>query len=222
MINSLFKIYFCITLGLCFASKNLPSYSLTDSKGRPLDHKLVEVLNRKNGFFIEVGAYDGVCQSNTLLLEQHFNWKGLLIEANPYLIESIKKNRPTSIAYSCALGNFDQNYTYVYGDFQNQSPMCSIDGVRLNTTPLTKVSIRSLQSILDELHVHHIDLFSLDVEGYEYNILQGIDFDKTTFDYFLIEIYQKDYDKIVHFLRERNYDLVENFSGYNKVDNPSV
>ena len=167
-----------------------------------------------------MGAYDGICQSNTLLLEQQFNWKGILIEANPHLFQCLKKNRPLSFAYSCALGSFDQDNTYVYGDFQLTELMCSIDSTRLNNLPLTKVFMRSLQSILNELQIHHIDLFSLDTEGYEYNILQGIDFDKTTFDYFLIEIYKKDYDKIVHFLNEKGYDLIENFSGYNKIENP--
>jgi len=30
--------------------------------------------NKNNGFFIEIGAYDGVQMSNTLLLEEKYNW----------------------------------------------------------------------------------------------------------------------------------------------------
>ena len=36
-----------------------------------------------HGFFVEIGAYDGETGSNTLFLEKHKSWDGLLIEANP-------------------------------------------------------------------------------------------------------------------------------------------
>ena len=36
--------------------------------------------NKKNGYFIDIGAYDGVCFSNTLLYEEKFDWNGICIE----------------------------------------------------------------------------------------------------------------------------------------------
>lgn len=218
--NKTIFIFLGFFINLLFAGENLPTYSLKDSKKTPIDWKLVDLFDKKDGVFIEVGAYDGILQSNTLLLEQHFGWEGILVEANPYLVSKIKKNRPTAHVFSCALGTFAQNNTYVLGDFSKNSLMCSIDGTRLNSTPNCKVLIRSLQSILEELKISHIDFFSLDTEGYEYNILNGIDFDKTTFNYLLIEIYSWDYEKIVSLLDKNGYCLVNNFSNYNKSDNP--
>ena len=37
---------------------------------------------KKNGFFIEAGAWNGVYLSNSLYLEMERNWTGLLVEAN--------------------------------------------------------------------------------------------------------------------------------------------
>jgi hypothetical protein len=85
---------------------------------------------------------------------------------------------------------------------------------------MQKVKIRSLQSILDECGISHINLFSLDTEGYELNILKGIDFSRTTFDYLLIEIYTHQYDEIVSFLLQKGFELVTCLSNYNKVSNP--
>ena len=73
-----------------------------------LVNKLKKYLNFENGFFIEVGAHDGIFQSNTLNLEESLGWKGILIEPslNAYL-ECIK-NRPKSICINLALTSFEQ------------------------------------------------------------------------------------------------------------------
>ena len=38
---------------------------------------------KENGFFVEIGANDGISLSNTYLLEKKYNWKGLCIEPLP-------------------------------------------------------------------------------------------------------------------------------------------
>ena len=38
----------------------------------------------KNKTFLEIGACDGLMDSNTLFFEKELNWNGTLIEANPY------------------------------------------------------------------------------------------------------------------------------------------
>ena len=45
-----------------------------------LDRKMERYLNYKDGFFVEIGANDGISQSNTFFLEKKYNWYGLLIE----------------------------------------------------------------------------------------------------------------------------------------------
>ena len=196
-----------------------PSYSAADYRGVPLDHLLLEIMNFKNGTFIEVGAYDGVKYSNTKLFEECYNWKGILIEPSEVLFSELCKNRPNSKCFQCALGSFEENNAYGYGDFDGH-PMSSLTE-RIDRPADTKVLIRSLQSILDECNINHVHFFSLDTEGYELNILKGIDFKKTTFDYLLIEIYSHQYDQIVSFLSSKGYYVVKCLSNYNKKSNPS-
>lgn len=198
------------------------SYSLKDMEGIPLDRKLLALLNKHNGIFIEVGAHDGISQSNTFLLEKTYGWSGILIEPSKCLYETLQANRPQAKCFGCALGSFAEDNTYVYGDFHG-TLMDSVSGKRLDDlnsddilhkSEPTYVLMRSLQSILDEENLHHIDFFSLDTEGYEYNILKGIDYSRTSFDYLLIEIYTWDYDRICTLLKDNGYDLVECFSNY--------
>ncbi len=162
------------------------SYALPDAKGTPLDLKLLELLNIENGIFVEAGAVQGILQSNTKLFENRLNWTGILIEPCPMLYEQLCLNRPKSRCFSCALGSFEEDGTFVQGDFDGSS-IASIHTQRQRDVDLVTVPVRSLQSILDECEIRHVNLFSLDTEGYELNILKGIDFSKTSFDYLLIE-----------------------------------
>lgn len=195
------------------------SYSLADSNGVALDNTITKIMNYKNGVFIEVGANDGVTFSNTKLLEEQYGWTGVLVEPSKNLFAKLCANRPNSKCFACALGSFQEDGTYVYGDFDGHM-MSSLTN-RLSRPKKQKVLIRSLQSILDECSLQHINFFSLDVEGYELNILQGIDFSRTKFDYLLIEIYTSQYDLILNFMADRGYNLVRCLSNYNHRTNPS-
>jgi hypothetical protein len=69
----------------------------------PLAKEVDELLeHRKNGFFVECGAYDGVQGSNTLFFETRRNWSGLLIEANERLFRKVLTlNRKVCIVTGC-------------------------------------------------------------------------------------------------------------------------
>ena len=49
--------------------------------------------NMKNGYFIEIGASDGISLSNTYLLEKKYNWNGICIEPIPDEYNKLIKNR---------------------------------------------------------------------------------------------------------------------------------
>lgn len=58
--------------------------------------------NMTNGFFIECGALDGETRSNTLYMERHLGWTGLLVEASPSNYEKMKKkNRKAWMSNTC-------------------------------------------------------------------------------------------------------------------------
>ncbi len=149
-----FPLYLLMSafLGVHHFAKALRSpqstYSYVDYRGVPLDHMLIELLNREHGTFIEVGAVDGLFQSNTKLLEEQYGWTGILVEPSGNLFEQLCKNRPYSHCFQCALGSLEENDTYAYGDFDGH-PMSSLTGRRDNPQS-SRVLIRSLQAILDE------------------------------------------------------------------------
>lgn len=198
---------------------SIVSYSAVDVNGVPFDIKLSKILghNKDNSIFIELGGFDGVFQSNTLLLES-FGYNGILIEPSKDAFSKLIKNRSSkNDFYNKACVSFDYKDTFVQGDFRNGSPMSSVDGNRRLNSDLIKVPCDTLSNILggSKFKDNEIALLSLDCEGYELNVLKGLSFTKRP-KYVLIEIYTKDYAEITQFMESKGYDLVENFSGYTK------
>ena len=198
----------------------MKSYSHCNSKNKPIDLILDDIFKSKaNGFFIELGANDGLIQSNTAFLEFNRGWKGVLVEPSQIAYNKCVKNRPNSTCFNLACVSNNYKEDIIQGDF-NGSLMASVNGKRNNTNTLIDCKVSTLESILDSVNASTIDFLSLDTEGYEYDILCGLNLNKYRPKYMLIEVYSSDYIKLTQFLKENNYNLVANITNYNREDNP--
>ena len=71
---------------LSFYRKNLKKFHGNEL----LDKKMLKYINYKNGFYIEIGAHDGIINSNTYYYEKNLNWRGVLVEPSNYF-KNLKK-----------------------------------------------------------------------------------------------------------------------------------
>ena len=178
--------------------------------------ELEQYLNpKKNGVYIELGALDGVTQSNTKWLQDEYNWTGILIEPSIDKFNECKINRPNNFLFNCACVSFEYNEKTISGDF-NGSPMSSVGGKRRNFYPEVEVVSKSLQSLIDDTGFNEIDFLSLDVEGYELEVLKGINFEKQSINFVLIEVYEIDKNNIFDFMFKNNYILIDCISNFSK------
>jgi FkbM family methyltransferase len=144
--------------------------------------------NKRKGFFVEIGASDGIDLSNTFLLELNYDWIGICVEPIPAKFELLCKNRPNSHCWSTAVYN-ESNKQVVF-DICNQLDMlsgisdnidCHAKIVNQNKTQITVTTI-SLNDLLDKSNSpSFIEYLSLDTEGSELEILTSVDFQKYTF-----------------------------------------
>jgi FkbM family methyltransferase len=58
--------------------------------------------NRRPGFFIDVGAFDGILGSNTSYFEKHLQWTGIAFEPNPSAFEVLRATRSCRLIQGCA------------------------------------------------------------------------------------------------------------------------
>lgn len=195
----------------------MSSYSHVDSKNVPLDKKLDALFgSKRDGYFVELGAHDGLTQSNTAFFEFSRGWRGVLVEPSPNAFELCKQRRPNSQCFNCAC--IAEGSGTVTGDF-NGDVMNSIGGARLSNAATVTVQARTLGSILEEAGApERPDLLSLDTEGYELPILRGLGRFRPRF--MLIEVYLAQFDELVEYLALNRYMLLSNFTKYNPKDNP--
>lgn len=99
--------------------------------------------------------------------------------------------------------------------------MCSVGGKRKNRASTQEVKAFTLQKLIDDSKYKEIDFLSLDVEGYELEVLKDINFSSQKIKFFLIEIYNKDKDIIFDFMDKNNYILMENITNFKKSTHPN-
>ena len=57
--------------------------------------------NKRDGYFVEIGSNHPIQHNNTYMLEEQFNWKGLMVEYNTSFEPLYKQYRPNSIYQMC-------------------------------------------------------------------------------------------------------------------------
>jgi FkbM family methyltransferase len=172
-----------------------------------LDKKLLQYINYNNGFYIECGANDGVDQSNTWYYEKFKNWHGILIEAHPKLFGELKKNRSKNnilVNKFLVAKNFKSLIVNI-SDNDLMSKFSNSNHKNFSAQPITLTEI-----LKNNNSPKIIDLFSLDVEGYEFKVLEGIDFKNYKFKYFLIET--NNFNKLNHYLVTKKYKFINKLS----------
>ena len=196
-------------------------YCAVDCTRKPITHNIFKYIkNIKNGFYVEAGAYDGILQSNTKFLEDEYGWCGILIEPSPLIFEQLKINRPDNININKCLVSNKYNNTKISGAFDN-GPMSSVNNIRnIENAKIISVECDTLENIFNSLNIENIDFMSIDTEGYEFEVLEGLNINKYRPTYLLIEIYINDKNKIFNFLEKNNYIFLENITNYNIYDNP--
>jgi FkbM family methyltransferase len=185
------------------------------------DEFLNEVIfNRKrNGFFIDIGAHDGITISNTLYFEKAMEWKGLCIEPNPNVFAKLIANRhSTNLNVCVGNGNKTVRFTMIEGYSEMLSGISDAYNEkhldRINREIESKggekkeidVEMITLDSI-PEIQGQQIDFISIDTEGNEFDIVKSINFDVLDITALVIENNYGD-GRIKDYLQGFGYDLV--------------
>lgn len=171
---------------------------------------------KMTGYYVEVGAFDGVTHSNTYFFEA-IGWHGILVEAGPENYSKCISARPHSQVIHGAVGLQDKDtvdFTVAeglgdVGAFSYVGHHVGLKGrveARGGTVRTVSVPAMTLNQILSDVR-EKIDFVSIDVEGMELEVLQGLDVDRVRPRVFLVEDNSQGRDVLVgDFLRNHGYE----------------
>ena len=138
----------------------------------------------RTGFYVDSGANDAVTISNTYFFDVCLGWEGVCVEPLPQYHAGIMAKRSCKLSTKC-ISDVDKKVFMNFGKSSGAN-------VESSNNAVANVDCSPLHTIIGEHFpkknkVVAIDLWSLDVEGYEMTILQPIDFNMLKVKTLLIE-----------------------------------
>jgi FkbM family methyltransferase len=189
-----------------------------------LIRKVFFYLRSYRGVFVEVGAGD----PSYLSISKHFResgWNVISIEPNPYFVKLHREAGNTVLEFACGDKDkdnieFEIAHPKIFGAF-GQVTYESFSAIKVKEAykqrdPIyyaemrvekIRVNMRRLDTLLREIGAEHIDILTVDVEGWELEVLSGLSFD----------LYAPKLLVVENWLRDKNYVKKIKSYGYSFV-----
>ncbi|MEJ0077359.1 MAG: FkbM family methyltransferase [Alphaproteobacteria bacterium] len=143
---------------------------------------------KRNGYFVEFGACDGLAANNTVMLERRFGWKGILAEPDRFWQERLPLNRTAIIDKRCVSSETGRYLDFYQSDRPGNSSPDSSHAYLGGVVASYQVETVSLLDLLKEHRApRFIDFLSVDTEGHEKAALANFDFDQYRFGFICVE-----------------------------------
>lgn len=188
------------------------------------DLYIKELGYKMDGYFVEIGAMDGIAFSNTYGLSLA-GWSGLYVDADPGNYESCKRNhefnKNVKIVHSI-IGSENRKYQKFYcSGFWSWASSCILDDVAkargLSENKYCLVDMMTMDNLCETYCVPSVyDLLVVDVEGYEIEVLKSYSIDKWTPKMTIIETHDLEKSIVNNEISKYSDNYFISF-GYDKV-----
>ncbi len=174
--------------------------------------------DKKLGFYIDVGCFHPIRLSNTMFLYSK-GWTGMNIDLSKKSIDLFKIMRPKDINLNFGVGSKNETLDYFYNKEVFANNTFDIDFaksfLKQDKIKKGKIEVKTLNYIIENYYnKKEIDLLDIDAEGFDFEVLKGIDFEKYIIDLIMIEVHhydektRKNAEEILDFLTKRNFKLI--------------
>ena len=203
------------------AANNVPTASaaLMSTSQLGQDLWVAELFGyKRDGFFVEFGATDGVQLSNTFMLERELGWSGILAEPNPKFFSRLIGNRNCQCLKSCIGPRSGDVVEFVladeYGGIETYAGKHSHEK-RIEAFKASGESFQVETISLDDFLTKNncpkkIDYLSIDTEGSELAILENFPIDKWEIASITVEHnFEPQREEIYKLLSAAGYERIE-------------
>jgi len=147
----------------------LPGYFSQGGQDRFINELVLR--EQRNGFFIDIGANDGLTFSNTCFFEFQLGWSGVCLEPNPISYRRLCANRTCKCIQAC-IGATDGMIAFPVVADSHASLFASAR--KCGVHPLVDVPMLTLPTLFRQAGVERVDFLSLDIEGGELEVFSTI------------------------------------------------
>lgn len=150
---------------------------------------------KKDGFYIDVGAHHPFRFSNTALFHQR-GWKGVNIDPTPGTAILFDRYRPLDVNIECGISTASESLEFftfnepALNTFDSEIAAEHAAGGKWKQLDKKMVPNRTLKEVLDT-HLpkgQKIDFLTIDVEGFDYEVLSSNDWSKYLPEVIVIEV----------------------------------
>lgn len=143
--------------------------------------------------YIDIGAADPKVLNNTYLFYKN-GCSGVLAEPNPYFIQLIKKHRPRDRVFHGGIGaenGGEKNFYVLSNPFLSTFDKDTVDSITSNSdiTVIREINVPiiGINEVISRFCNQTPNIFSLDVEGQDLDILKSFNFDAYAPEIFCVE-----------------------------------
>lgn len=166
-----------------------------------------------DGFYIDVGCHHPYLNNNTLPLYKR-GWKGINIDLDYSSIDLFNFFRPKDLNIQIAISDKKGEKDLFF--FHNRSAINTLDQINgQNAKEVKKINVDSLNNIIEQSKYKNreIDFLTIDVEGHELKVLEGLNFNKYKPKLIVLEFINTDYkefhqQKIDHIINSELYKFM--------------
>jgi FkbM family methyltransferase len=176
------QLRFAIALSPTDPARVLEHLPRSKSQHRQDIFVLLQLGFKRNGYFVDFGATDGIKLSNSYLLERDYGWTGIAAEPAKCWHQDLNRNRNCHVDTACVWSESGSIVTFNETSAPVLSTIDSFSGCDRHARARAHgrhYDVETL-SLLDLLRKYDaprtIDHLSIDTEGGEYEILRHFDF----------------------------------------------
>lgn len=173
---------------------------------------------KRDGFFVDIGAFHPEKYSNTNYFVRHKNWHGINVEPNPKNFKLFQKTRKKDVNLQCGIGPNTQPLEYfmfldgLYNTFDKSVAEANRSAGIEQIDTLT-IPIRTLVSVFEEYcSDKQVDLLDIDVEGFDLEVLKTNDWTRFRPKVVMVEDHGFDFahtnsSEVFSYMIKQNYEL---------------
>lgn len=175
--------------------------------------------DRRDGFFLDVGAYHYKDKSNTYYLEKNLGWHGIAIDANGEFEQGYLDFRPNTSFFAFFISDRSDEKAdfYIVKDPGHLTKSTAVQSfIEGRETEKIEVPTIKLDDLLAKLDIKGIDFFNLDIELWEPYALAGFDIEKYRPSLVCIEAHPPIQKQLLDYFSDHGYRRLDQYLLFDK------